>query len=99
MPSLEIKFDVKDPNQIDLPNQLLRTGGNYLVEVKDGDFYVWGNSAGLRYLAEVFARLAVGGYTKTLHVHLPADSKLVGQPEKAHEGPELVLFAASDVPE
>jgi len=98
MPSLEISFDVKDPNRIELPNHLLRSGGNYLVEVRDGDIYVWGNADGLRYLAEAFARLAVGGYARTLHVHLPADSRLIGQPINAQESPQLVLFAASEVP-
>ena len=96
MARIEIDFKVTDPNRIELPDRLLRDGGSYRIELRDGDVYVWGNQDGLRYLAEVLARLAVGGYAKTLHVHLPADSKQVGHPERAGEGPELIVFAADD---
>lgn len=96
MPKFEITFDVPNSSVIALPDQLLVRGGRYSVESRDGDIYVWGNSDGLRYLAEVLAQLAVGGYTKTLHVHLPLDSAHAAQPESGGAHASLVIFAADD---
>lgn len=98
MPKHEIRFEVKDQNQIELPAHLLRDGGSYSIEVRDGDLYVWGNRDGLLYIGEALVRLAIGGYTKTLHVHLPMDSSVAGDPIKSGESPALVLFAASEMP-
>lgn len=92
MPEHTIKFDVTDRNTMHLPSNLLREGGRYRVEVRDGDVYVSGNKDGLLYLAEVLVRSAIGGFTETFHVHLPQDSTS-GPPTGKGIRPELVIFA------
>lgn len=87
-----MKFDPPDRNTMHLPVQLLRDGGRYLVQVRDGDVYVSGNKNGLLYLAEVLVQAAVGEFSETFHVHLPLDSA-AGPPSPVEARSELVVFA------
>ena len=71
MPEHIIRFDVKEPATIELPNRRF-AGGHYRVQVdSDGGVDVFGDRDGLLYLAEVLARCALGGYKPGFHVHLP----------------------------
>lgn len=92
MPSHRFSWVVSDPSQMELPSHLLENG-RYVVEVRDGDVYVFGNRDGLLYLAEVIARCALGGYAEGFHIHLPMDSR--AEPGEAAD--EIAVFAASEV--
>ncbi len=94
MPTYTIDFCVPEPSTIELPQHLLRDGGKYAVEVKDGDVTIWGNSAGLLYLAEVIVRCAIGGHPSTLHVHLPQDGSVARKGPTVGIQPELTIFAS-----
>lgn len=92
MPEYTVKFDSTDRNTMHLPFQLLTQGGRYLVEVRDGDIYVSGNTDGLLYLAEVLIQCATGDFVETFHVHLPLDST-AGPPNPDEVRSDLVIFA------
>jgi hypothetical protein len=96
MPEHTIRFDTLDSRTMKLPHELLRDGGRYVVELRDGDIYLSGNTAGLLYLAEILIQCAKGGFDPSFHVHLPLDSKDSGPPGQRSSDDSLVIFAAGD---
>jgi hypothetical protein len=91
MPEYCVAFEVKRPNRLDLPAELLERG-HYRVEAdRDGSVTFFGNQDGLLYLANVLVRCALGGYTPDFHVHLPVDSSVQGP--NIDLKPELTIYA------
>lgn len=92
-----VRFSVISKTEVSLPDNLLRAGGKYAIEHKDGDIIVWGNTQGLLYLAEVFVRMAKGSYNEGVHVHLKASTLSTdGDLKEASVKPEVIVFAATD---
>ncbi len=91
MPDYRVAFDVRRPNAIDLPAELLRDG-KYRVECEsDGSVNLFGNKDGLLYLANVLIRCALGGYQSGFHVHVPLNSSVSGP--NVDSSPDLTIYA------
>jgi hypothetical protein len=94
MPSYTIRFEVKRPNTIDFPTDLL-VDGNYEFTISEQrGIELHGNRDGLLYLAEVLTRFALGGYEQGFHAHFPLLSATDGP--NIDSAPELTIYAASE---
>ncbi|WP_337170438.1 hypothetical protein [Gemmatimonas aurantiaca] len=87
------RFEVTDPDTIELPADLLREGGRYRVDLHDGDVYISGNTNGLLYLAHVLVQCAKGGFSETFHVHIRQDSESRPPDGSGPPPAEVVVFA------
>lgn len=96
MPDYCVTFQVKTEHEMQIPDHLLEEGGKYLLKQEGPDVYVWGNTLGLLYLAEILIRCAKGGYAQGFHVHLPADRRAPVDIAEQAQRAELVLFAATE---
>lgn len=94
MPSHQINFAVPRSDTIEFPSHLLAKGRYKLVVSADDSVEIEGNRDGLLYLAEVFARFALGGYQSGFHAHLPLDSEYGGP--NVNNRPELTVTFVAD---
>lgn len=93
MPEHRIDFEVRDATTVELPNRRYAEGKYRFSVDEGGGVQVFGNRDGLLYLADVFARLALGQYPPGLHVHLP-DAGVAHGPDLSGR-PEITVYSAA----